>query len=75
MRLQDRNLPLYDSNLNDIESLSLFVSLVTVFCGIWYLTGENGNEIEVILFAIIIIANLVFIVTWIIYYVGSAKWS
>ena len=49
--------------------------MITVYAGLWYLTGDIGYETSIIVFVIILFANAVFGIMWIIAYVGTAEWA
>ena len=51
--------------INQIETVSLIVGLITVYAGMWYLTGDIGDETSIIIFAIILLTNLLFLTLWI----------
>ena len=58
-----------------MEIVSLNVALLTCYAGLWYLTGDIEEETKIIVFIIIIFANLFFVIMWIIEYVGHAAWG
>ena len=49
--------------------------MLTVYIGLWYLDGAVGEETKIILFAIIIYANLIFCIIWLIAYISNAEWA
>ena len=49
--------------------------MITVYAGLWYMTGDIGYESEIILFAIMLIANLLFLLIWAKAYVANAEWA
>ena len=62
--------------LNDMENLSLITSIISIYCGIFYLsdkgsdssTGEDelvlSSGTKTLLFMMIVISNLIFILHW-----------
>ena len=73
--LQHSNKPYNGQIINNIEILSLIVGMVTVYAGLWYLTGDLGEETEIFLFVIMLTVNLFFAIVWITTYLGSAVWA
>ena len=61
---------IYERIMNRIEILSLNVSIVTCYVGLWYLTGDIGYETSIIVFIIILLANAVFGIMWILAYLA-----
>ena len=49
--------------------------MITVYAGLWYLTGDIGYESDIILFSIILYSNLIFGIMWISAYLGNAEWA
>ena len=49
--------------------------MITVYTGLWYLTGDVGNESKIILFIVIIFANALFGIIWITVYLGHVEWA
>ena len=49
--------------------------MMTCYAGLWYLTGDIGEETSIIIFILILIANTIFGIMWIIAYIGSAEWA
>ena len=54
---------------------SLMVGMITVYAGLWYLTGDLPNESKICLFIIILLVNAVFGIMWIIEYLSTAEWA
>ena len=70
-----KHLP-YNEPINDkIELTSLGVSMMTCFAGLWYLTGDIGEETKIFLFKIILICNIYFIIMWIRAYAINTRWA
>ena len=73
--LQESNKPYTDPIANKIEIMSLTVGVITIYSGIWYLSADIETELEIFLFVLMIIANLVFIVFWLITYLRYVPWA
>ena len=52
------------ARLNRLEGMSILTSAVTLFCGNLYLTGDLNDEVKILLFSMILLANAVFITNW-----------
>ena len=61
--------------MNRLESVSLIVGMITVYSGLWYLTGDLGDEAKIILFVVILFTNGVFGIVWLTAYLGHAEWA
>ena len=73
--LQYSNFPYNGHILNRIEFISLIVGMITVYAGLWYLTGDIGEETSIILFIVILSVNALFGIMWITSYLGHAEWA
>mmetsp|Transcript_28609 Transcript_28609/g.32703 ORF Transcript_28609/g.32703 Transcript_28609/m.32703 type:complete len:276 (-) Transcript_28609:241-1068(-) len=62
--LQNTNKPYISRELNLLETRSLIVSAITIYCGLYYLTDGVGVATRIILFTLILCANIYFIVHW-----------
>ena len=51
--------------LNKLEQMSILTAATTIYCGLLYMTDEIGDDMKILLFAMILLANTVFIVCWI----------
>ena len=49
--------------------------MITVYAGLWYLTGDIGQEAKIILFVVILLINALFGIMWIKEYLGHAEWA
>ena len=49
--------------------------MITCYAGLWYLTGDIGQETKVTLFIVILFANALFGIIWITAYLGHAEWA
>ena len=47
--------------------------MVTCYSGLWYLTGDMGKTSSIIIFILILVANAVFGIIWIIAYIVYGK--
>ena len=50
--------------LNLLEATSILVAELTVYCGLFYLTGDIGPETKIIMFLIIVTSNAFFVGLW-----------
>ena len=57
--------PFIETELNSMEVRSILVSAVTVFCGLYYLTGDLDYDSKVIFFVIIVVVNVYFLYIWV----------
>jgi hypothetical protein len=53
--------PYASNELNQMELRSIFVASVTIFCGLYYLTGDLGEFAKVLFFLVMLLANLYFL--------------
>jgi hypothetical protein len=53
--------PYASNELNQMELRSIFVASVTIFCGLYYLTGDLGEIAKVLLFLVMLLVNLYFL--------------
>ena len=56
--------PFEIEKLNKLEQMSILTAATTIYCGLLYLTGDMGEEIQLVLFALILLSNAVFFFTW-----------
>ena len=49
--------------------------MVTVYAGLWYITGDIGEETSIVLFIVMLFVNLLFGIIWISEYLGHAEWA
>ncbi|CAG9321992.1 unnamed protein product [Blepharisma stoltei] len=56
--------PYNGDDLNRLEAISISASAVTIYCGMYYLTGSLDQITELLFFIIIISANLYFVLYW-----------
>ena len=59
--------PYYDDSLNNMESISLFVLIMTIYCGLYYQAGQGEavmqqNFVKWTIFTMVLAPSLVFIV-------------
>ena len=50
---------------NKLEELSILTGATTIYCGLLYLTGDIGEEVGILLFCFILLANAAFLFAWI----------
>jgi hypothetical protein len=63
--LQAKHEPFTEPQLNELEFRSILTSLVTIYCGLFYLTEDLEEVMKVILFLLIVTLNAYFILYWI----------
>ena len=52
------------------------IGFVTVYIGLWFLTDDlEDEETKILLFALILLSNLIFVFKWLIAYLGAATWA
>ncbi|CAG9321997.1 unnamed protein product [Blepharisma stoltei] len=56
--------PYNGDDLNRLEAISISASAVTIYCGMYYLTGSLDWFTELIFFIVIILANSYFVIYW-----------
>ncbi|CAG9321986.1 unnamed protein product [Blepharisma stoltei] len=56
--------PYNGDDLNRLEAISISASAITIYCGMYYLTGSLDWFTELIFFIAIISANLYFVIYW-----------
>jgi hypothetical protein len=59
--LQYLTRPYASVELNQMELRSIFVASVTIFCGLYYLTKDLGENAKVLFFLVMLLANLYFL--------------
>ena len=64
LHVQNAYTPYSHPDLNKMEVRSILVSAVTIYCGLYFLTGTLGNNTKLIFFFIIVIANAYFLLYW-----------
>ncbi|CAG9319460.1 unnamed protein product [Blepharisma stoltei] len=62
--LQYENKPYIEDSLNNTELAAKTVCVITIFSGLFYLTGSLGDTAKTILFIFIFIANIYFVAYW-----------
>lgn len=60
--LQSHHNPYNDNDLNEIELRSKLVAVITIYCGLFYLSGDINSILEIILFCLILLSNLYFFI-------------
>jgi hypothetical protein len=62
--LQDQVQPYTTKDLNSIELKSILCATVTIYCGLFFLTGDLGDSAKVVLFICILVTNVFFLWHW-----------
>jgi len=63
-RAQEDYHPYINSTLNSLEVRSLLVSLVTIYCGLFFLTDDVDRESQIMLLIVIVVVNMYFFLYW-----------
>jgi hypothetical protein len=63
--LQLRFQPYINSQLNTLELMSILVTAVTIYSGIFFLTGDLSEEAKIIVFVLMVLSNFIFLAFWI----------
>ncbi|CAG9321390.1 unnamed protein product [Blepharisma stoltei] len=64
LQLQYSNSPYIEPSLNRMELQAKIVCVITIYSGLFYLTGSLGYSAKLFFFTLIIIANCYFLVYW-----------
>lgn len=87
LQLNNMRRPFASRTLNDIEDLSLMTGIVTIYCGIFFITNKDSNSEafnpavdfslpswgSMMIFLIILLANLIFVLTWGFKFIGIIR--
>jgi len=65
---QINNRPFIEDDLNNIETKSLISATFTLYCGLFYLSGDLDGNSSYVLFILILSSNIIFGVLWFIAY-------
>lgn len=63
--LQLRYMPYENLELNMMETRSIIVAGITIYCGLYFLTNDLSDSVKIALFVLILVSNIYFIVTWV----------
>jgi hypothetical protein len=61
---QMRENPYVTTVLNTLEQRAIIVAAITVYCGMWFMTGDLGETAKVIMLVVIVTANAYFLLLW-----------
>jgi len=61
---QMREAPYITAILNTLEQRAIVVATITVYCGLWFMTGDLGESAKVVMLVVIVVANLYFLILW-----------
>ena len=56
--------PFVDHRLNVLEFLAIYVSIITIYGGLFYLEDSFGEIFQGMVFFVIVLVNILFILTW-----------
>ena len=62
---QIRMKPYITDDLNSLEVKAIFTAGVTIYAGLYFLTENLDEEVELVLFCIMVLSNTIFITYWI----------
>ncbi|CAG9326024.1 unnamed protein product [Blepharisma stoltei] len=69
--MQSQNQPYDGSILNQMEIRSILVATITIYCGLYYLTGALNEATKVVFFIAIVLVNAYFIYYWVLKMFGA----
>ena len=61
-----RRLPFQEMNLNMLETKSIICGAITIYCGLYYLSGSLNEDTKIFFFVVILLVNIWFFISWII---------
>lgn len=87
LQLNNMRRPFASRDLNDIEDLSMIAGIITIYCGILFITNKEPNSPyfnpaqdftlsdwgSLLIFAIIILANIAFAFTWLVKFISIIR--
>lgn len=62
--LQMKRKPFTNPVFNRLEQRSILVSIITIYCGLIFLTSEVGDSLHIFLFTLLLLANAYFTLYW-----------
>ena len=65
--IQSKNKPFTFDHMNTLELLGISTATITIYCGIYYLSGDLGEFIKFVLFLCMVTSNLLFTLYWLKY--------
>lgn len=63
--MQSVHQPYSSPELNLMELRSIMVATVTIYCGLFYLTGDLSEGAKLFFFALIVVSNAYFLILWV----------
>jgi hypothetical protein len=70
--LQYKYKPFVSPDLNYVEETSIVASAITIYCGLYYLSGALNYGGKIFFFILILIVNGYFIVVWLIAFTSNS---
>ena len=64
--LHSKHQPFVVPTMNQLELRGILVAAVTIYCGLYYMTEDLGDGLQMSLFVIIVIVNAYFIMFWLV---------
>ena len=62
--LQNSRQPYKHHTLNKLETYAIITAGTTIYCGLFYLTESLAELVNIFLFIIILLSNMLFVVYW-----------
>mmetsp|Transcript_28796 Transcript_28796/g.21454 ORF Transcript_28796/g.21454 Transcript_28796/m.21454 type:complete len:94 (-) Transcript_28796:73-354(-) len=76
--INSKKKPFVNLALNDLETFSLSASMITIYCGLFFISDTKGSitddstiaqlilseQVKMVFFSIIVFVNLVFFIYW-----------
>jgi len=62
--IQEAYVPYFTKSLNSLEQKSLVVAVISIYCGLYFLTEEVNQTTQILLFCLMLAANLYFLSFW-----------
>lgn len=59
-------MPYAAKDLNELETRSILVSCITIYAGLYYLTGNLNSGSSTVFFGAILLINVYFIIYWLV---------
>jgi predicted outer membrane repeat protein len=56
--------PYEHKDLNEMERRSILVAMITIYCGLFYMSGGLNNIAKIVFFSVILIINAYFLLFW-----------
>jgi hypothetical protein len=88
MQINNLRRPFINRSLNDIENMSLMTTVVTIYCGLFYISSKDPTSesyvpnrdfyltetSKLVIFLVILFANILFIVMWFLRFISIVRY-